>query len=130
MDCFAGGGGVTQRTAGTNARRARRSPVFGAWLAIRSRRRGVFAARPWRGYTHRSQNREGLRPAVSVTQRNHDPDQDGRSTAAQGIRAVSCSTRFLGWTLRGWVAALVCAVGHPDPNPAAACCSVIWSMSP
>jgi hypothetical protein len=71
-----------------------------------------------------------LRPAVSVTQRNHDPDQDGRSTAAQGIRPVSCSTRFLGWTLRGWVAALVCAVGHRDPNPAAACCSVIWSMSP
>jgi hypothetical protein len=60
----------------------------------------------------------------------HDPDQCRRSTAAQGIRAVSCSTRFLGWTLRGWAAALVCAVGHRDPNPAAACCSVIWSMSP
>jgi len=60
----------------------------------------------------------------------HDPDQRRRSTAAQGIRAISCSTRFLGWTLRGWVAALVCAVGHRDPNPAAACCSVIWSMSP
>jgi hypothetical protein len=27
------------------------------------------------------------------------------------------------------VAALMCAVGHPDPNPAAACCSVIWSVS-
>ena len=64
----------------------------------------------------------GLRPAVSVTRRNHDPDQGGRSTAAQGIRAESCSTRFLGWTLRGWVAALVRAVGHRDPN-AAACCS-------
>jgi hypothetical protein len=43
----------------------------------------------------------------------HDPDQCRCSTAAQGIRAVSCSTRFLGWTLRDWVAALV-----------------IWSMSP
>jgi hypothetical protein len=61
---------------------------------------------------------------------SHDPDQDGRSTAAQGIGAVSCSTRFLGWTLRGWVAALVCVVAHHDPNPAAPCCSVIWSMSP
>ena len=60
----------------------------------------------------------------------HDPDQCRRSTAAQGIRAVSCSTRFLGWTLRGWVAALVSVVGHRDPNPAAAYCSVIWSMSP
>src|SRR5258707_508580 len=131
MDCFAGGGGVTQGTAGTNARRARRSPVFGAWLAIRSRRRVAFAARHGEvTHTHRSQNWEGLRPAVSVTQRNHDPDQDGCSTAAQGIRTVSGSTRFLGWTLRGWVAALVCAVGHRDPNPAAACCSVIWSMSP
>jgi hypothetical protein len=29
----------------------------------------------------------------------HDPDQCRRSTAAQGIRAVSCSTRFLGWRL-------------------------------
>jgi hypothetical protein len=36
----------------------------------------------------------------------------------------------LGWTLRGWVVALVCTVGHRDPNPAAAYCSVIWSMSP
>jgi hypothetical protein len=54
-----------------------------------------------------------------IGMRNHDPDQDGRSTAAQGIRAVSGSTRFLGWTLRGWVAALVCAVGHRDPNPGA-----------
>ena len=60
----------------------------------------------------------------------HDPDQRCRSTAAQGIRAVSCSTHFLGWTLCGWVAALMCAVGHRDPNPAAAYCSVIWSMSP
>jgi len=47
----------------------------------------------------------------------HDPDQCRRPTAAQGIRAVSCSTRFLGWTLRGSVAALVCAAGHRDPNP-------------
>jgi hypothetical protein len=30
--------------------------------------------------------------------------------------AASCSTRFRGRTLRGWVAALVCAVGHRDPN--------------
>jgi hypothetical protein len=31
-----------------------------------------------------------------------------RRTANQGIRAVSCSTRFLGWKLCGWVAALMC----------------------
>jgi hypothetical protein len=37
---------------------------------------------------------------------------------------------FSGWTLRGWVAALVCVVDHRDPNPAAASCSVIWSISP
>jgi hypothetical protein len=72
--------------------------------------------------------RRRLRPAVSVAEWNHDPDRDGRSTAAQGIRTVSCSTRFLGWTLRGWPPRL-CAVGHRDANPAA-CCSVIWSMSP
>ena len=52
---------------------------------------------------------------------DNDPDQDGRSTAAQGFRAVSCSTRFLGWTLRGWVAALVCwsatATLTPPPRP-------------
>ena len=60
----------------------------------------------------------------------HDLDQSHRSTAAQGIRAVSCSTRFPGWTLRGWVAALVCVVGHRDPNPATASCPVIWSVSP
>ena len=35
------------------------------------------------------------RTAVSVSQRNHDPDQDGRSTAAQGICAVSCLNQFL-----------------------------------
>jgi hypothetical protein len=58
----------------------------------------------------------------------HDPDQCRCSTTVQGIRAISCSTRFLGWTLRGWVA-LVCAVGHRDPQRAAACCSVIWSTS-
>jgi hypothetical protein len=60
----------------------------------------------------------------------HDPDQCHRSTAAQGIRTVSCATRFLGWTLRGWVAELVYVVDHGDPNPAAASCSVIWSISP
>jgi hypothetical protein len=40
----------------------------------------------------------------------HDPDQCRRSTAAQGIRAVSCSTRFLRWMLLGWVAAASCSV--------------------
>ena len=43
--------------------------------------------------------------------------------------AVSCSTRLLGWMLCGSVAALMCAVGHRGPNPAAASCSVIWSVS-
>src|SRR5467141_2180423 len=41
--------------------------------------------RPWGGLDPPAR-RPGLRPAVSVTQQNHDPDQDGRSTAAQGIR--------------------------------------------
>jgi len=60
----------------------------------------------------------------------HDPDQCRRPTAAQGIRAVSCSARFLGWALRGWVAALVRVVDHRDPNPAVASCSVIQAISP
>jgi hypothetical protein len=47
----------------------------------------------------------------------HDPDQCRRLTAAQGIRAASCSTRFLGWTHRGWFAALVCVVDHRGANP-------------
>ena len=44
--------------------------------------------------------------------------------------AASCSTRFRGWTLRGWVAALVRVVDHRDPNPATASGPVIWSVSP
>lgn len=32
----------------------------------------------------------------------------------QGIRTGSCSTRFLGQALRGWVAALVCVVDYRD----------------
>jgi hypothetical protein len=59
----------------------------------------------------------------------HDPDQCRRSTAAQGIRPVSCSTRFLAGRFAAG-SALVCVVDHRDPNPAAASCSVIWSISP
>src|SRR3954470_510841 len=37
---------------------------------------------------------------------------------------------FFGWTLRGWVAALVRVVDHRDPDPATASSPVIWSVSP
>ena len=54
--------------------------------------------------------------------RKHDPDQDGRSTGRPKIRAVSCSTRFLDWSLRGWIAGLVLrsAIAIPTPPPLAA----------
>jgi hypothetical protein len=39
--------------------------------------------------------------------------------------AARLPPKVLGWTLRGWVAALVSVVDHRDPNPAADGCSVI-----
>jgi len=124
----------------TSARRRRRSSVFARWLAIRSRgpvcqRLRSFAnfyfdvgkvvaalAPPRRsgppvpdGGLQRGIDGPDRRPGPDAER--HDPDQCRRSTATQGIRAVSCSTRFLGWTLCGWVAALMCAVGHRDPTP-------------
>jgi hypothetical protein len=61
-----------------------------------------------------------LQKAAGVACRFQKFHKGCRSTVAQGIRAVSCSTRFLRWTLRGWVAALVGVVGAtaiPTPPP-------------
>lgn len=55
-------------------------------------------------------------PTDGATRGSHDPNHRRGSAAAQGIRAVSCSTRSLRWTLLRWAAA--------------ASCSVIGGMSP
>ena len=76
----------------------------------------------------------GLRRGIDGRDRRPGP---GCGTACSRSMPLDCRPRnsrgkllnpFSGLQASRRVAALVCVVDHRDPNPAAACCSVIWSM--